>query len=213
MKPYEPLYNKKEEIVNVITHALGIILSCIGIFLLYEKTKVYTEPRYIVGALIFGFSLLLLYIASTSYHAVEDRKLKSKLNTFDRSVIYIAIAGTYTPYCLVSLAQSGGKWLLIFIWSISIIGIFLRVFEKMKFEKIATLSYVLAGWLFVIKFRALDNLIPEMGFFLLILGGVFYSIGVFFYAYQKIPYNHGFFHVFVLLGSISHFISIYEYVL
>ncbi|WP_196895536.1 PAQR family membrane homeostasis protein TrhA [Aureivirga marina] len=213
MEVDKTLYNRKEEQVNVITHAIGIVLSLFAIYFLYQKAKLHPEPKYVIASLIYGFSLLILYIASTSFHAAKNRALKLKLNIFDHSAIFVIIAGTYTPYCLLSLEKSDGIWMLIFIWIVAVLGIYFKIAVKKRHGTLSTLIYIVAGWFFLVEFNALVNSIHKWGLFWLILGGVFYTIGAVFYSLRKLPYNHGVFHVFVLFGSASHFISIYDYVL
>ncbi|WP_196886913.1 PAQR family membrane homeostasis protein TrhA [Aureivirga sp. CE67] len=217
MESDKALFNRKEENVNILTHAIGVVLSILAIYYLYEKAKTHPEPIYTTASLVYGFSLLILYIASTSFHAATNRVLKLQLNVFDHSAIFVLIAGTYTPYCLLSLPKRDGIWLLIFIWIVAILGITMKILTKLRnkkrYENLSTMIYVVAGWFFLVEFHPLTHSIHEIGLFWLILGGVFYTIGAVFYSLRKLPYNHGVFHVFVLLGSASHFISIYKYVL
>jgi hemolysin III len=212
MHPTKSRYTEKEERFNTVSHALGIIFSIPALALLIIKALSQSDIWYLVSFSIYGLSMLTLYSASTLYHGAKNPELKQKLNIFDHSAIYLLIAGTYTPFALVTLHGVWGWWMFGIVWTLAAIGLVLKFFYTGRFDKISTAAYVLMGWVMVIAIKPLiDNLLPE-GLFWLFIGGLFYTVGAGLYLIRKLPNNHGIFHVFVLLGSISHFIAVYFYV-
>jgi len=167
---------------------------------------------HIVSFSIYGSSLLILYLASTLYHGAKNPELKQKLNVFDHAAIYVLIAGTYTPFALVTLNGFWGWLIFGIVWGIALIGLVLKLFYTGRFRKISTLAYVLMGWVVIIAIKPLINNLSGDGLFWLFIGGVFYTVGAVFYLLKKLPYSHGIFHVFVLLGSLSHFFAVFYYV-
>jgi hemolysin III len=207
-----PRYSENEERLNILTHGFGLLLSIIGFpFLMYKSFNFegFWKPLSIV---IYGFSLIVLYAASTFYHAAKEPKLRRKLNIFDHAAIYVLIAGSYSPFTLIILQGSIGWIVFWFTWLFALTGIILKIFYTFRFDKLSTIIYVLMGWqiVFVIK-PLIENLATE-GMQLLFAGGVFYTIGAIIYSIKKIKFNHVIFHVFVLLGSFCHFASIYIYI-
>lgn len=196
-----------EEKWNAYSHALGIVLSVIGL-IFFLRMDLTTTP-YLYGSIVtYSTSLIILFSASTIYHAVENPKLKRKLRILDHISIYYLIAGTYTPVCLTILIDSKG-WLLFYsVWGIAILGTFLKLFFTGKFEIFSLVLYGVMGWLVVIDYLFLSESITSKGLFYLALGGAFYTIGILFYAIKKIPYNHLIWHFFVLGGAISHWMLI-----
>ncbi|WP_233898860.1 PAQR family membrane homeostasis protein TrhA [Tenacibaculum piscium] len=207
-----PIYSAKEEKLNVLTHGFGLLLAIIAFPFLILKSVVYQGFWQVVSFGIYGFSLLILYTASTFYHASKNATIRRRLNIFDHASIYVLIAGSYTPFCLVILPEKTGWYLFIFVWLFALLGVVLKLFFTGKYDKLSTILYLIMGWqvLFLIK-PLMDNLASE-GLFFLIAGGVFYTIGAVLYSIKKVPYNHAIFHVFVLLGSFSHFWAIFKYV-
>lgn len=206
-------YTHQEEVLNVITHLTGLILSLGALVLLVVFASIYGNVWHIVSFSIFGSCMVTLYLASTLYHAASSRSLRRKLNVFDHSAIYLLIAGTYTPYCLVALNGTMGWTLLGVTWGLASAGIALKIFYTGRYNKLSTIGYVLMGWVAVIAAKPLyESLQPEALLFL-ILGGVSYTIGAVFYAIERIPYNHAIFHLWVLAGSALHFVSIFWYLL
>ena len=161
---------------------------------------------------IFGASMVILYLASTTYHSAKIQKIRIRLNVFDHAAIYVLIAGTYTPLMLVTLRGPWGWSIFGVEWGLAIVGIILKLFFAGRYDKISTLAYVLMGWLALIAIYPLFLNLPVGGLIWLLAGGVFYSVGAAFYLWNKLDYNHAIFHVFVLLGTISHFICIFFYV-
>ena len=205
---YPPL----EEKINVFTHALGLFLSIIALVLLIVKASIYGTVWHIVSFSIYGVSLIVLYAASTFFHNSKDLKIRKRLNIFDHASIYILIAGTYTPFTLVTLNGTIGWVLFGITWGIALIGVILKLFFTGKFDKISTVAYVLMGWIIIFAYNPLLNNFSSDGIVWLVLGGIAYTIGAILYSIKRLRFNHAIFHVFVLLGSFCHFISIYFYV-
>ncbi|MDB4241557.1 hemolysin III family protein [Polaribacter sp.] len=203
------VYSKKEEFLNVLSHGFGLVLSLIAFPFLLIKGFAYNGFWKPTSFVIYGLSLILLYAASTFYHAAKKPMIRRKLNIFDHAAIYVLIAGGYTPFCLVALDSSLGWYVFIFVWLFALVGIVLKLFFTGKYDKLSTAMYLLMGWQVVFFAKPLANSLSENGLYLLILGGIFYTIGAILYSVKKLPYNHAIFHVFVLLGSLSHFLSIY----
>ncbi|MCD8446694.1 PAQR family membrane homeostasis protein TrhA [Tenacibaculum finnmarkense] len=205
-------YSNIEEKLNVLTHGFGLLLAMIALPLLILKSVFYQGFWQIASFSIFGFSLIILYAASTFYHAAKNAKIRRRLNIFDHAAIYVLIAGSYTPFCLVVLPEKTGWYLFIFVWLFALIGVILKLFFTGKFDKLSTALYLIMGWQVIFLINPLMENLPYNGLFYLIAGGVFYTIGAVLYSIKKVPYNHAIFHVFVLLGSFSHFWAIYKYV-
>lgn len=201
-------YSEKEERLNVLSHGFGLVLSVIAFPFLIKKAIEVLPFWQKASFIIYGLSLIILYSASTFYHNAKNPKRRRQLNIFDHSAIYVLIAGSYSPFCLVGLQSNLGWYMFIFVWIFALIGIILKLFFTGKFDKISTLMYVFMGWQVVIFIKPLINSLSFNQLFYLIAGGVFYTVGAVFYSIEKIKFNHAIFHVFVLLGSISHFISI-----
>jgi hemolysin III len=205
---YAPL----EEKWNVYTHALGLLLSVIGLILLIVKAINEGSLLRLISFSIFGISLVILYKASTLFHNSKNPKRRRELNIVDHASIYLLIAGSYTPFALMTLKGSLGWIIFGIVWNIAIIGIVLKLFYTGSFEKASTIAYVLMGWIIMIVIKPIINNISIEGFYWLLAGGISYTIGAVLYSIQRIKYNHAIFHVFVLGGSICHFITIYYYV-
>lgn len=205
-------YSKIEEFLNVLTHGFGLLLAVIAFPFLVLKSLDYENFWKVSSFVIYSLSLITLYAASTFYHAAKNAKLRRKLNIFDHAAIYILIAGSYTPFCLVTLPEKSGWYMFLFVWLFALTGVILKLFFTGKFDKLSTALYLIMGWQVVFLIKPLMNNLSSDGLFYLMAGGVFYTIGAVLYSIKKIPYNHAIFHVFVLLGSFSHFWAIYKYV-
>jgi hemolysin III len=205
-------YSPTEEKLNIWSHAFGIFLSIIALVLLIIKAVQQDNIWMMISFPIFGVSLILLYLASTLYHASKEPQKRFKLKVFDHAAIYVLIAGSYTPFTLVSLNGETGWLIFSMVWVMAFTGIILKLFFTGKFKVISTAMYVLMGWLIVFYFQDLTASLHEKGVFYLILGGVLYTIGAILYSIKKIKFNHAIFHFFVLAGSFCHFLSIYLYV-
>lgn len=206
-------YDPKEEKLNVISHGLGLVLSIVALVLLVVYSSIYGSNWHIVSFSIYGASLILLYSASTLYHYVQNPKWRQKLNVFDHAAIYILIAGTYTPFTLVVLKGWVGWTIFGVSWALAIFGVIFKLYFTGKYDKISTMAYVLMGWLIIFAIKPLINNFPIEGLLWLLTGGIFYTIGAVLYSIRSVKYNHAIFHIFVLLGSFSHFMAVFFYVL
>lgn len=205
-------YEPKEERFNVWSHFIGFLLSIVALVVLVVKSSLVGNVWHIVSYSIYGSSMILLYLASTLYHNAKSPKIRARLNVFDHAAIYVLIAGTYTPYTLVTLNGTMGWVLFGLIWGVAILGIVFKLFFFGKYDKLSTIMYVLMGWMALIGIKPLLENLSTQGLIWLGLGGIFYTVGAFIYSREKVSYNHAIFHIFVLLGSISHFVSIFFYV-
>ena len=202
-------YSETEESLNVWSHGLGLFASILVFPFLIVKATNYSNFWGVISFVIYGLSLIILYAASTFYHAAKNPKKRRRLNIFDHAAIYVLIAGSYTPFCLVALNSNLGWWMFIAVWLFALTGIILKLFFTGRFDKISTAMYLLMGWQMMFFVKPLMNALTSFSLNLLIAGGVFYTVGAILYSIKKLPYNHAIFHVFVLLGSISHFLAIY----
>lgn len=209
-----PSYTFGEEMVNSLSHAIGTGLSIAGLVLLLSKSIQSQDPWKILTSAFFGISLILLYLMSTLYHALPTTVVKRIFRVFDHCTIFILIAGTYTPFTLVSLRGTIGWIVMIIIWISAIIGITLNAIDVERFSKASMVCYLAMGWCIVLTFRPLLSAIATKGILLLILGGVAYTLGAVLYSLgSKHRYIHSIWHFFVLAGSIFHFLAVYFYVL
>lgn len=206
-------YERKEEILNIVSHGLGLILSIAALVLLVVFASLEGTSWHIVSFSIYGASLIVLYSASTFYHYSRDPELRRKLNIFDHAAIYILIAGTYTPFTLVALKGWVGWTIFGVSWGLAILGVVFKLFFTGRFDKLSTIAYVLMGWLIIFAIKPLVNSLPFEGLMWLLGGGLAYTIGAILYSIKSIRYNHAIFHIFVLLGSFSHFVAVFFYVL
>lgn len=206
--------------VSGVSHLFGAVLSIIALIALDLKGAGTKDAANIISCSIFGISLILLYLASSIYHLLEvGNKLSLILRKIDHMMIYVLIAGTYTPICVIILKGPWGYSLLLAIWCLAIVGILLKIFWFNAPRWLSTVFYIAMGWLVIIAFLPLVKVMSTNGILLLILGGVLYSIGGVIYAIKWCPVTfkefgfHELFHIFVLLGSISHFLVMYFYVI
>ena len=200
-----------EERLNTLTHTIGAFLGAIGLILLLLKDSYKTKFSQ-VGILVYGSSIILLFTASAMYHWVTNQRLKQKLRVLDHVSIYLLIAGTYTPVLVINLLDGNGVFLLIAVWTIAAVGTIMKLFFTGRFEVFSTLLYLVMGWLIVIDFSALKEAVPFNGLLYLAAGGLFYTVGIIFYAIEKIPYNHVIWHLFVLAGAVCHYLMVLYYV-
>ncbi|MDW6002305.1 PAQR family membrane homeostasis protein TrhA [Vibrio mangrovi] len=207
-------YTLKEEIWNAVTHGAGLILGIIGlVMLLVKATAGADDALTITSVAIYGGSLIMLFLASTLYHAIPVQQAKRWLKTFDHCAIYLLIAGSYTPFLLVSLRTPLAIGLMIVIWLIALVGIVMKVAFIHRFKRLSLVIYVVMGWLSLAVIYQLAIHLNLGGLTLLAAGGIIYTLGVIFYVAKRIPYNHAIWHGFVLSGCTCHFFSIYYYVL
>ena len=203
-----PFYTLREEIANSVTHGIGTALSAAGLIALIILALLYGDVYSVVGFTVFGASLLLLYLASTLYHAIQHRPAKRVLRKFDHAAVYLLIAGTYTPFLLISLRGTIGVPLLAVVWGMAALGVLWKIFFTGRYEVLATIVYILMGWSCIFALRQMVANVPPMGVIMLFAGGIVYTVGVLFYALEKIPYNHAVWHLFVLGGSACHFAAV-----
>jgi hemolysin III len=197
----------KEEKLNAISHGIGILLGIIGFYLLLKFDTQKTEYS-TISLVVYSISIILLFLASTLYHYVSTQSVKLKLRVLDHICIYYLIAGTYTPVALITLEEGNG-WLIFYtIWGIALAGTILKLFFTGKFEVLSLILYLFMGWLIVFDLQSLLSNTSKTGLYLLMLGGFFYTTGIFFYAFKRIPYNHLIWHFMVLGGAISHWLYI-----
>jgi hemolysin III len=208
-----PLYTVGEEIAHAVTHGLGLALSLGGFVVLVVTASLRGDAWHIVGCAIFGTTLVLLYAASTLYHSITSPRAKRVLRQIDYAAIYLLIAGTYTPFTLVSLRGSWGWTLLALVWGLAILGVVLQVAIPRRARLVSVPVYLAMGWLAMIALAPLVRSLHPEGLLLLVLGGITYSLGVFFFAWRRLPYNHAVWHVFVLAGSTCHFSCVLGYVI
>ena len=207
------LYGFWEELFNSITHGVGILLSIAALVLLIVFSNIYGNISHVVSFTIYGVTLILLYSASTLYHGIQHRQVKNVFKIIDHSCVYLLIAGTYTPFLLVTLHGTLGWTMFAVIWLLAVMGIVLKIFFVYRFNVASTIAYVLMGWIVVFAIKPLAQALPAGGMVWLVAGGLAYTLGVVFYAWKKIPFNHAIWHLFVLAGSICHFFAIIHYVL
>ncbi|WP_299336218.1 hemolysin III family protein [uncultured Psychroserpens sp.] len=208
MRTQSPL----EERLNAWSHGIGAALGIAGLVLLILFLKKET-PYALFSVIVYGVSIIVLFLASTFYHAVKGDKRKHYFRILDHISIYLLIAGTYTPVLLIMLSDSLGWTLFWVVWGIAAFGVILKLFFTGKFETFSTLLYLVMGWLIVFDFSKLADRMDTIGLYLLFAGGLFYTLGIVFYAVEKIPYNHVIWHFFVLGGAICHFFMVYFHVI
>lgn len=206
-------YSLGEEITNAITHGLGAGLAIAALVLLIVRAVGDGGGIYLASALIYGIALLLEYLMSTLYHALAIEGAKRVFKVLDHCGIYLLIAGTYTPYCFITLAPVGGFWLGLFVWVVALVGCAVEAFWTFRPRWISALLYLVLGWCIIWFVPVLWESLAPVGFWLLLAGGLSYTVGALFYIAKKVPFMHSVFHVFVLAGSILQFFSIIFFVL
>ncbi|WP_418510085.1 PAQR family membrane homeostasis protein TrhA [Corallibacter sp.] len=201
-----------EERLNTATHAIGAIFGVVALVLLimYNTHK---TPHSVFSVAVYGATIIILFLSSTLYHAVSNQKQKHYFRILDHVSIYLLIAGTYTPVSLIALEQSNGWVLFYTVWAIAAFGLILKLFFTGKYEAFSVVLYLAMGWLVVFDYTYLAQILGANGLFYLFAGGFFYTIGIVFYAIERIPYNHVIWHLFVLAGAVSHFFMTLWYVI
>ncbi|HIB37109.1 hemolysin III family protein [Mesonia sp.] len=213
MRNQPSYYSYQEERLNVISHAIGFGLSLAGLIFILVKSISTEEALKIISSTVYALSMIILYGASTFYHYSKSRRLRYKLNILDHAAIYVLIAGTYTPFTLITLSGSTGVTLFISVWLMAIVGVVLKLFYTGKFKLLSTIMYVLMGWLVIFAIKPLVQNLDISGVYLLFGGGLAYTLGAILFMFDKIKFNHAIFHIFVLVGSFFHFLAIYFYVI
>ncbi|TDO06694.1 PAQR family membrane homeostasis protein TrhA [Halomonas ventosae] len=208
-------FSDVEEWLHSISHGIGAALSLAGMVVLLVLASLATrvDPWKLVGISLYGASLVLLYTASTLYHGVRQPHLKRLFQLLDHCAIYLLIAGTYTPFLLVNLRGPTGWTLFAIVWTLTLVGIACKLIWPQRFTALRIAIYLVMGWLIVFAGDALTTRLSTIGLVLLIAGGVTYTLGVAFYAISAIPFNHAIWHLFVMGGSICHFLAVYTAVL
>ncbi len=207
------IYSPLEERINVLSHAFGLALSVVALIFLVIKASLYGTAWHIVSAAIYGASMIVLYSASTFYHKAQRPVIRKRLRIFDHASIYVLIAGTYTPFTLVTLHGTTGWIIFGLSWGMALTGIILKIFFTGRYNLLSTLMYVFMGWLIVFVISPLMDRLAADGLRWLFAGGAAYTLGAVIYSIKKIKLNHAIFHLFVLLGSFCHFMAVYFYVL
>ncbi len=201
-------YTKGEEIANAITHGIGTALAIAALVLLIVFSAIKGTVWHVVSFSIFGATLVILYLESTLYHSLTNKKAKRLFRKFDHMSIFLLIAGTYTPFCLTVLRGTLGWIIFGIVWGSTIVGIVLKAFFTGKKDILSTVLYVVMGWLIVIAIKKLYLTMTFSGFVFLVSGGILYTVGALFYSIDKIKFNHGIWHLFVIGGSVCHFFSV-----
>lgn len=202
----------REERANAVSHGIGVLLSIVAVKLLIDQAKLNGDAWQTVSFSIYGGTLILLYTCSTLLHSFPNKRLTDLFELMDHAAIYLLIAGSYTPYLLVTLRGTLGWTLFGIIWGLALIGIVLKFLYIKRFMLLSTICYIVMGWLIVFAFKPLYENLPYGGIAWLVIGGFLYTFGSIFYVWRKLPYHHTIWHIFVLAGSICHFFSIIGYV-
>lgn len=201
-------YSLGEEIANSVSHGIGAVLSAVGLGFLIWLSVQYGDIWHVVSTTIYGVSLILLYSASTLYHAIPNPKAKRIFQLIDHSMIFVLIAGTYTPFALVSLRGPWGWTLFGVVWGIAIAGILLETIKKERIKWLSLSLYLGLGWMAVVVIKPMIDMVPTIGLLFLLGGGLSYSLGVVFYVRKQMLYHHAIWHVFVMAGSALHFCAV-----
>ena len=206
-------YSPLEERINVLSHAFGFVLSVFALALLVTYASRYGSVLHVLSFGVFGLSLVILYAASTLYHSTTNPARRVKMRILDHAAIYVLIAGSYTPIMLVILSGTLGWVMFGITWGLALAGIILKLFFTGEYSHASTAMYVFMGWLIIFAIKPLINSFSAEGLWWLFAGGMAYTVGAIIYSFKKIKFHHAIFHVFVLLGSACHFVSVYYYVL
>jgi hemolysin III len=206
-------YGQGEEIANSVTHGIGLLLAIIALVVMLYFAGTYGNSWHLVSCSIFGVTLIFAYTTSTLYHSIPQAGPKRILRIFDHAAIYLLIAGTYTPFALISLHGPWGWSLLGTTWGLALTGVLGKIFIPKKLAGFSTLLYIAMGWVVIVAIRPMLANVEPGGLILLLAGGLAYTGGVIFYAWERMPYNHMVWHLFVMAGSTLHFFAILFYVI
>lgn len=209
MSTIKKRYTLGEEIFNSVTHGVGSLLSIAGTVVLIVFSAINSDAFAVVSSAVYGASLIILYTMSTLYHSITNEKAKKFFRIMDHNTIFFLIAGTYTPYTLAVLRNPLGWVLFGIVWGAAAIGIVLNSIDLEKFSKISVGCYIAMGWVIIIAVKPLMSSMPFISFALLVAGGIFYTIGVIFYAIKKVKYFHSVWHIFTVIGSALHYFSVF----
>jgi hemolysin III len=206
-------YSPREELANSLTHGLGAGLSVVGLVLLVLCAARTGDPWVIISVALYGTSLVVLYTASTLYHAVRGARGKTRLRRLDHAAIFLLIAGTYTPFLLISLRGPWGWSLFGVIWGLALLGMFMKVWWTGRHHRLSTALYLAMGWMVVVAIKPLLAHVPGGALALLLAGGLCYTVGTVFYQWRGLPYHHAIWHLWVLAGSICHWAAVYGHLI
>ncbi len=206
-------YSLAEEVASSVTHGLGVALSITALIILTTFAARSGDAWRVVSFSIYGSTLIMMYLSSVLYHMFQRPGVKRIFRYFDHSAIYLLIAGTYTPFTLVNLRGTWGWTLFGLIWGLAAFGVLMTVLRVGRSRILASLIYIGMGWLVVVAIKPLLEAVPPGGIAWLVAGGLFYTLGVVFYIWKRLPFYHAIWHLFVLGGSVCHFIAIFKYVL
>ena len=207
-------YTRGEEIANAVTHGIAAALSMLGLgCLLHSAIVMAGTVEAVVSAAVFGSAMIVLYLISTLYHAIPNLRAKRVLQVMDHSAIFLLIAGTYTPFCLMTLSGRGGEILCAVVWGVALIGVLFQPILIKRAEWLNCVLYLALGWCVVTRLGPLIEALPTAGLWLLVSGGVVYSLGVIFYLWERVPFNHAIWHLFVLVGTTLQFFAVLFYVI
>jgi hemolysin III len=204
-------YTPSEEKLNIASHGLGFLLSLAALAVLFRKSVELQSFWHWMGYMIYGFSQIVVFGASTLYHSATNPRRRYQLKILDHAAIYISIAGTYTPFTLIVIRNDWGWPVFITVWIMALAGMTLKIFYAGRYKVLSTIGYVAMGWLMVIVIRPLMEHLALAGLLWIAAGGILYTLGAVLYQIGKIPYNHAIFHFFVLGAAICHFIAVFEY--
>lgn len=208
-----PGYSLAEEIANSVSHGLGCLFGVVGLVLLLSQAlQRDADTITLISYSLYGGSMIVLFLASTLYHAIPYAKAKPWLKKIDHCAIYLLIAGTYTPFLLVGLRSPLAEGLMVVIWLLALMGIIFKLVFAHRFKVLSLVTYLLMGWLSLVVIYQMATKLSAASVWLLAIGGIVYSLGVIFYANRRIPFNHAIWHAFVLGGAICHFCAIYFYI-
>lgn len=202
-----------EEVANSLTHGFGLLLSIAGFIFLVSLAAFNGDVWHIASAIVYGASLVILYGASTVYHSVIEPERKLRMQLVDHCCIYLLIAGSYTPFMLIVLRDSIGAGILVFVWAFALFGIAMKVIFRGRFSAVGVVSYLAMGWIGVIAVQPLYLALGAAPLMLVVAGGLSYTVGVVFFGWKSIKHHHAIWHVFVLGGSILHYLAVVIYVI
>ena len=201
-------YSLGEEIFNSVSHGVGALLAIAGTSVLIAFAALYADAWAVVSSCIYGGSLIILYTMSTLYHAITNTRAKSFFRIMDHNTIFFLIAGTYTPYTLVTLRGPLGWTLFGVVWGAAVLGIVLNSIDLERFKKLSMVCYVMMGWVIILAIKPMSSSLSSLSLAFLLIGGIFYTVGIVFYAIKKVKYFHSVWHLFTIAGSIFHFFSV-----